>query len=103
MFETMNDIPTAVISGVSRGAFRSGRYAIRSIVAFTRANSGMVIASVTMIPPITARLLESPVSPSTERSTVLATSPDSENTSPCAKLISWRMPYTSVYPSATTP
>jgi hypothetical protein len=28
----MNDIPIAVISGASRGAFRSGRYASRSIV-----------------------------------------------------------------------
>ncbi|HET8811704.1 MAG TPA: hypothetical protein VFM67_03835 [Gaiella sp.] len=92
MFETMNDIPTAVIKGVSRGACRSGRYATRSIVALTTANSGMVIASVSTIPPTTARLLESPVSPRTERSTVLATSPDSEKTSPWAKLISWRIP-----------
>jgi hypothetical protein len=92
MFETMNDIPTAVMSGVSRGACRSGRYATRSIVALTTAKSGIVIASVTMIPPITTRLLESPVSPRTESRIVLATRPDSEKTSPCAKLISCRIP-----------
>ena len=51
-------MPTAVISGASRGAWRSGRYATRSIVALTTANSGIVIASVTTIPPTTARLLE---------------------------------------------
>ena len=92
MFETMNDIPTAVISGVSRGALRSGRYATRSMAALNSANTGIVIASVRMIPPMTTRLLELASRPSTVRSTVLATSPESENTSPWAKLISCRIP-----------
>ena len=85
-------MPTAVIRGVSLGAWRNGRYATRSIVALTTAKSGIVIASVTMIPPTTARLLELPSSPSTVRSIVLATSPESEKTSPWAKLISCRIP-----------
>ena len=40
--------------------------------------------------------LEASSRPSTLTITVLATRPDSANTSPCAKLISCRMPYTSV-------
>ena len=40
--------------------------------------------------------LEFTSSPRTLTITVLATSPERANTSPCAKLISWRMPYTSV-------
>ena len=89
----MNDMPTAVISGASRGAFRSGLYATRSIVALMNANSGIVTASVTSEPDDDQR--STPVSassPKTEMIIVLATSPESANTSPWAKLISWRMP-----------
>ncbi len=58
----------------------------------TAANNGIVITSVTTTAPATAALLDDGVMFSTESITVLATSPDRANTSPCAKLISWRMP-----------
>src|SRR5881397_774398 len=46
----MNDIPIAVINGASRGAFRSGRYATRSIDAFRRPQNAMQQSSVTPRP-----------------------------------------------------
>ena len=41
----MNDIPIAVISGASRGAPRSGRYAIRSIVALISPQAAIATTS----------------------------------------------------------
>ncbi len=88
----MNDTPTAVISGARRGALRSGLYAIRSIDALIMANIGIVTASVSSSPPTITTRLASVSRPSTETINVLATRPDSAKTSPCAKLISWRIP-----------
>ena len=88
----MKDTPTAVINGASRGAWRSGLYAMRSIEALTNANTGIVIASVSSSPPMTASTAVSASRPRTETMIVLATRPDSAKTSPWAKLISCRMP-----------
>ena len=52
----------------------------------------MITTSVIARPPMIAITLESTSRPRTLMMTVLATSPESANTSPCAKLISCRMP-----------
>ena len=93
MFETMNDIPTAVISGVSRGALRSGRYATRSIAALNEREQRDGDRERQDDPADDHEVARAArPDPSTVRSTVLATSPESENTSPWAKLISCRIP-----------
>ena len=88
----MNDTPTAVISGASLGAFRSGLYAMRSIVALTTAKSGIVTASVPSRPRMIMSTAVFSSRPKTEMIIVLATRPDRAKTSPWAKLMSWRMP-----------
>ncbi len=102
MFWRMKDTPTAVISGASRGALRSGLYAMRSINAFATAKTGMVTASPSRRPPMITG----------DARVRIETEPDDHrerheagqaNTSPCAKLMSCRIPYTSVYPSAMRP
>ena len=89
----MNDMPTAVISGASAGRPRSGRYATRSIAALTIANIDHDQTSVEEHPADDRRDGRRRCSsPSTLTITVLATSPESANTSPWAKLISCRIP-----------
>ena len=92
MFWTMNDMPIAVISGARRGAWRSGLYATRSIVALKIAKTVITTTNVRSSPPMITGTLESVSRPSTETMTVLAKRPDSANTSPWAKLISCRIP-----------
>ena len=88
----MNDIPIAVISGASRGAPRNGLYATNSIVAFSTPQMTIAATSVTRIAgtsePIDALVLEA----EDEVMNVAEIIPPSMNTSPCAKLISSRMP-----------
>ena len=63
------------------------------MLALTTANSGIVTRSVTTTAPATAALLDAVVDARARTSIiVLATSPDSANTSPWAKLISCRIP-----------
>ena len=92
MFCTMNETPTAVINGARRGALRSGLYAIRSMLPLITPNIGIVINKVTASPTMMKMTLDPSSSPSTRVITVLATRPESANTSPWAKLISCRIP-----------
>ncbi len=92
MFWTMNDMPIAVISGARRGAWRSGLYATRSIVALKTEKTTITTTNVRRSPPTMTGTLESVSSPSTDTMIVLAKRPDSANTSPWAKLISCRIP-----------
>jgi hypothetical protein len=62
------------------------------MLPFTTAKSGTVTTSVTTIAPTTAALLDDGVTLRTESIIVLATRPDSAKTSPCAKLMSCRIP-----------
>ena len=83
-------MPIAVISGASRGACRSRRYATSSIVVFRTAQNAITITSISRIIGQRKRP-DSPARPKLE--TMVATSiPPSMNTSPWAKLISSRMP-----------
>ena len=91
MFWRMNETPTAVINGASRGARRSGLYAMRSITAFATANPGIVTRSTSRSPPMITGTLVSVSRPS-HVMIENATSPDSMKTSPCAKLMSCRIP-----------
>ena len=93
-------MPTAVIRTDSRGAFRSRRYATNSIPALMPAPNTIAIRNVRARPPTTPIAEVAAVRPRSEVMIVVAKSPLSANTSPWAKLISWRIPYTSVYPSA---
>ena len=52
----------------------------------------MITTRVSSIPPMITSTLVSASRPSTETIIVLATSPESAKTSPCAKLISCRIP-----------
>ena len=78
MFWTMNDMPIAVISGARRGAWRSGLYATRSIVAL-KSGEDPSSATKSSSPPMMTGTLESVSRPSTETMIVLAKSPDSAN------------------------
>ena len=61
----MNDTPTAVISGASRGALRSGLYATRSIAALIQREHGIMIDERQEHPADDRRALESVSRPST--------------------------------------
>ena len=93
MFWTMNDMPTAVISGASRGACRSGLYAMRSIEALNSANPVMITTSVTSRPPmITSTLAVDVEAEDADDDGAGDEARTRAKTSPCAKLISCRMP-----------
>ncbi len=89
----MIDTPIAVISGARRGALRSGRYATRSIVTLTITQTGIAASRprISSIQP--GRPGATPCSPVT---TAYAVNAPTINTSPCAKLMRLRMPYTIV-------
>ena len=84
-------IPIAVISGASRGAVRSGRYASFSIVKFSAAQTTIAQSSEIAINAQPG----SPESPSAMTTVQLVSAP-TINTSPCAKLIRLMIPYTIV-------
>ena len=92
MFWTMNDMPTAVIRTASLGALRNLRYAISSMLAFTAAPNAIAIRNTAASPSTTATVPE--VSSRWKRFAIrlAMNSPVSANTSPCAKLISCRIP-----------
>jgi hypothetical protein len=90
-FWRMNDMPMAVISGASRGALRSGLYAILSTVTLMRPQPSIATTSATRMAGSTEPNDELSVSPNSPISTAAIIAP-SMNTSPCAKLISSRMP-----------
>ena len=83
--------PIAVISGARRGALRNGLYAMRSIDALSSPHASIVSTRVaSAIGIVTApwpwcRLKKCVL-------IVIVNMPPSMNTSPCAKLISSRMP-----------
>ena len=93
MFWRMNDAPIAVISGASRGALRSGLYAMSSTVTLSSPQKAMQMRSATITSgqstyhawPWWRSKREVPT-------TVTAIIEPSMKTSPCAKLISSRMP-----------
>ena len=92
-FWRMNETPIAVISGASRGALRSGRYANRSIATPSRPITTMTIANV-----VTSRNtawgtdVAEPSWPSTLVRTNIDANAPTMNTSPWAKLMSSMMP-----------
>jgi len=83
----------AVMSGASRGARRSGRYATRSSAYPTSMHTGMAAR-----PPTST--IASGGQPRCAPASALMTESDTIapiiTTSPCAKLMSWMMPYTIV-------
>ena len=91
-FWRMNDIPIAVISGASRGACRSGRYATRSIPVLRAAQNAIAQRSVTSSAGIRVESEFESSSPNHPTATENVTHEPSMNTSPLAKLISSRMP-----------
>ena len=84
-------MPMAVIRGASRGAFRNGLYAMRSTVTLIRPQPSIATARATRIAGSTEPNDELSVSPNSPMSTAAIIAP-SMKTSPCAKLISSRMP-----------
>ncbi len=89
----MIDTPIAVISGASRGALRSGRYAMRSIATLTKMQTGIAAARPTTSstgPGVPGAIVCRPAI------VAYAVSAPTISTSPCAKLIRFRMPYTIV-------
>ena len=92
MFWRMKLTPMAVIRGARRGAFRSGRYAKRSMRTPTRPITVIVNANITM--SMIASLGGSsiaPLTPSVDSSHSVTNEPTMK-TSPWAKLISSMMP-----------
>src|SRR5664280_615898 len=86
------DTPIAVISGASRGALRSGRYANRS-------TNTPVTTEVAIAPSRTSGRATQTLRPSDAGRAVKTVRPPNAPTmkiSPWAKLISWIMPYTMV-------
>ena len=88
----MKDIPIAVIRGATLGAWRSGRYATRSIVTLIAPQMAIVARktrrSGRMMAAVPALLSSAP----TIGSRKSEMNPPSVNRSPCAKLISSMMP-----------
>ena len=78
----MNDIPTAVMSTESRGAFRRRRYATNSIDEFTIAPKAATIRNVEPSPSTIAPVLEASLIPKTLSRMVVEKRPLSAKTSP---------------------
>ena len=84
-------MPTAVMSGASLGALRSGLYATRSIITFKLPVATIATISVTNRPSARPRVPVASVSPSVPYSPKDTNEPIM-NTSPWAKLISSMIP-----------
>ena len=81
------DTPIAVMSGARRGARRSGRYATRSTVTPSATHTSIAAAIATSTIASGGKPL-----PARSETTVSATSAPTITMSPCAKLMSPRMP-----------
>jgi hypothetical protein len=95
-----SDTPSALMSGAMRGARRSGRYANRSI-ATPRNPQPTIAASNMRTIRIQTATLGSCAPPSQPRTPQPMNAP-TMSTSPCARLSSFRIPYTIENPSATS-
>ena len=87
----MNEKPTAVISGASLGALRSGRYATRSIRTLSEPHTSMQTIRVAISPNTSATTLDPRPSPTVAANPTAVNEPIIK-TSPWAKLISSMIP-----------
>jgi hypothetical protein len=97
----MNEKPTAVIRGASLGALRNGRYATRSIITLSVPDAIIATTRMRRRPGTSPNVPVATVNPSVPYRPA-ATNEPIMKTSPWAKLISSMIPYTSVYPTATS-
>ena len=92
-FWRMNDTPIAVMSGATRGAWRSGRYTRRSMLTFRNPMIGIVNASAARTKKMSGMTWSTgPVCPKTPPMRTTDRNAPSMKISPWAKLMSSMIP-----------
>ena len=90
LYDRKNETPRALMSGAMRGASRRGRYAKRSITTPRTAHAAIAASAIRMS-TTQIEIVGSIAPPKTVR-TPKPTYAPTMNTSPCAKLRSFRIP-----------